>query len=291
MSGGYWEQVAIMVCINAIVALGFYATFLTGQLSAAHAAFMGIGAYTAGMLTMRAGVPFLPAVLLGALLAALTAALLVSALRRLSGMFLAIATLAFSEILIVTLKNTRALGGALGLNGVPLSTSFWYVAVTLGILVIVFLRLENTRFGLGFRAVRDDEKAAAAAGIDVIQMRIVAFAIGGFLCGLGGALQVHYLGVMEPDDLGFAVTVALLLYVVVGGRDYFLGPIVGAAIFTVLPELLRISSRGRVFIFSLLLILIVILRPDGLIRRPVFWRRRRKGSDAAGVQGHGPVQD
>jgi len=286
VSGGYWEQVAIMVAINAIVALGFYATFLTGQLSAAHAAFMGIGGYAAGTLTMKAGVPFLPAVLAGALLAALAAALLVSALKRLSGMFLAIATLAFAEILIVTLKNTRALGGALGLSGMPLATKFWHVAAALAILVVVFVRLENTRLGLGFRAVRDDAKAAAAAGIDVIRMRIVAFAVGGFLCGLGGALQVHYLGVMEPDELGFGVTVALLLYVVVGGRDYFLGPIVGAAIFTVLPELLRVSSRGRVFIFSLLLILVVILRPDGLIRRPVFWKWQRKGSDADGGAVH-----
>lgn len=282
MGGGYWEQVAILVCINAIVALGFYATFLSGQLSAAHAAFMGIGGYTAGTLTMKAGVAFIPAALLGALLAAAAAALLVSSLRRLSGMFLAIATLAFAEILIVALKNTRALGGALGLNGVPLVTTIWHVVAVLGLLVIVFLRFEDTRLGLGFRAIRDDAKAAAASGIDVIGMRIMAFALGGFLCGLGGALQVHYLGVMEPDELGFGMTVALLLYVVVGGRDYFLGPIVGAAIFTVLPELLRVSIRGRLFIFSLMLILIVILRPDGLIKRPVFWWPRRTGSDADG---------
>ncbi len=290
MGSGYWEQIAILICINAIIALGFYTTFLTGQLSAAHAAFMGIGAYCAGLLTMKAGVPFVPAAFAGALLAAVAAALLVSALRRLSGMFLAIATLAFAEVVIITLKNTRALGGALGLTGVPLAMTFWHAAAVLAVLVVVFLRLENTRLGLGFRAIRDDAKAAAASGIEVLQMRIVAFAAGGFLCGLGGALQIHYLGVMEPDELGFAMTVSLLLYVVVGGRDYFLGPILGAAIFTVLPELLRVSSRGRLLIFSAILILIVILRPDGLVRRPVFWHCWRSRRDANGATNGGSTR-
>lgn len=276
MGGGYWEHVAALAGINAIVALGFYVTFLTGQLSAAHAAFMGIGGYAAGTLTMKAGIPFPVAVLFGALLASAAALLVVSALRRLSGMFLAIATLGFAEIVIVLLKNSSFLGGALGLTGVPLETTVWHIAAVLALVMLAFARFERSRFGLGFRAIRDDPKAAAATGIDVMRMRLLAFALGGFLCGIGGGLYVHYLGVMEPDELGFYMTVALLLFVVVGGRDFFLGPVVGAIIFTVLPELLRVTSRGRLLIFSIVLVLVVIARPDGLIRRPVFWRWRSK---------------
>ena len=275
MGSGYWEQIAVLASINAIVALGFYVTFLTGQLSAAHAAFIGVGAYGAGLLTMKLGVPFLVAVLTASLASAFVAAVLAGLLRRLTGMFLAIGTLAFAEIMIVVLKNAPALGGALGINGVPLRTTIWHVLAVLIVLVVVFWKLDGSRVGLRFRAVREDAKAAAAMGIDVGRTRIVAFACGGFLCGLGGALQVHYLGVMEPDDLGFAMTVSLLLFTVIGGRDYFAGPIFGAILFTVLPELLRVSARGRLAIFSTLLVLIVILWPDGLIKRPVFWSFRR----------------
>jgi branched-chain amino acid transport system permease protein len=274
MGSGYWEQIAVLASINAIVALGFYVTFLTGQLSAAHAAFIGVGAYAAGLLSMKLGFPFLVAVLTASMASALVAAVLAGLLRRLTGMFLAIGTLAFAEIVIVLLKNSPALGGALGINGVPLRTTLWHVLAVLIVLVAVFWKLDGSRIGLRFRAVRDDAKAAAAMGIDVVRTRIVAFAFGGFLCGLGGALQVHYLGVMEPDDLGFAMTVSLLLFTVVGGRDYFAGPILGAILFTVLPELLRVSARGRLAIFSTLLVLIVILWPDGLIKRPVFWSFR-----------------
>lgn len=276
MDIGYWQHVATLGCIHAILALGFYVTFLTGQFSAAHAAFMGVGAYAAGLMSMRWGMPFHVAVLLGACVAAAAAALMAGALRRLSGMILAIASLAFAEILIVVLKNTPALGGALGLTGVPLRANLWHAMGVLIVLVFAFVRFERSRLGIGFRAVRDEGVAAAAIGIDVAGMRTLAFALGGFLCGIAGGLQVHYLGVMEPDEMGFYMTVALLTFVVVGGRDHFSGPIVAAFIFTALPELLRVTSRGRVAIFSLILILVVIARPDGLIPRPVFWKWLRR---------------
>jgi branched-chain amino acid transport system permease protein len=125
MEIGYWQHIATLGGIQAILALGFYITFLSGQFSAAHAAFMGVGAYSAGLLSSRLGLPFPMAVLLGALAAALAAALLAGLLRQLSGMILAIATLAFAEILIVVLKNNATVGGSLGLTGVALQTTLW----------------------------------------------------------------------------------------------------------------------------------------------------------------------
>ncbi|MEQ1804920.1 MAG: branched-chain amino acid ABC transporter permease [Burkholderiaceae bacterium] len=274
MATGYWEHVAMLGCIQAIVGLGFYVTFLCGQFSAAHATLLGVGAYVAGMLSARAGVPFAAALLLGACAASAVAALLMLLLRRLSGMIFAIATLAVAEIAIVVLKNSRPLGGALGLSGVPLQATLWQAAIVLILVIVGFTRFEESRLGLAFRAVRDDADAAAASGIQVMHMRVLAFALGGFLCGLGGGLQVHYLGVIEPDELGFYMTVALLLYTVIGGRDHFSGTVLAAFVFTALPELLRVTSRGRIIVFSLILILIVLWRPGGLIARPVFWRSR-----------------
>jgi branched-chain amino acid transport system permease protein len=275
MDIGYWQHIATLGGIQAILALGFYITFLSGQFSAAHAAFMGVGAYAAGLMSSRLGLPFPLAVLLGALTAALTAALLAGLLRQLSGMILTIATLAFAEILIVVLKNNATLGGSLGLTGVALQTTLWQVLAVLLVLVLAFLRFEDSRLGISFRAVRDETTGAAAMGIDLARTRIMAFALGGFLCGIAGGLQVHYLGVIEPDEIGFYATVALMMFVVVGGRDYFCGPILAAFVFTALPELLRVTSRGRVAIFSFILIMIVILKPAGVIPRPVYWRWRR----------------
>src|ERR1700709_1990674 len=138
MNTGYWEHVTIIAGINGILAPALYLTLLTGQLSAAHAAFVGIGGYVAGGLAVKAGVPFYPAIAIAAVAVGTTSAILALALQRLSGMFFAIATLGFSEILIVVLKNNAYLGGALGLYGVPLRTTLWHV---LGLLVLL---------GLGF---------------------------------------------------------------------------------------------------------------------------------------------
>lgn len=282
MAGGYFEHVVVLSGLNAIMALGFYVTFLTGQLSAAHAAFMGVGGYAAGVLATKFGVPFYTAVASACVVAGLGAAVLAVALGRLSGMFFAIATLAFTEVLIVLLKNADSLGGALGLYGVPLRTQLWHVGIVLAALVFAFARFEDSRLGLAFRAVRDDPVAAAATGIHVAGTRVFAFVLGAILSALGGAMQVFYLGVIEPDSIGFFFTVSLLLFTVVGGRDYFAGPILGAVIFTVLPEILRVTIHGRLVIFSLLLILIVILRPDGLIgRAQVRWLMRSRGGEAA----------
>lgn len=274
MDIGYWQHIATLGGIQAILALGFYITFLSGQFSAAHAAFMGVGAYSAGLLSSRLGLPFPMAVLLGALVASLAAALLAGLLCQLSGMILAIATLAFAEILIVVLKNNATLGGSLGLTGVALQTKLWQVLAVLLVLTLAFLRFENSRLGIGFRVVRDEATGAAAIGINVARTRIMAFALGGFLCGIAGGLQVHYLGVIEPDEIGFYATISLLMYVVVGGRDYFCGPIFAAFVFTALPELLRVTSQGRIAVFSFILIVILILKPAGLIPRPVYWRWR-----------------
>jgi branched-chain amino acid transport system permease protein len=278
-AAGYWEHIAIMAGTNAILALGFYLTLLTGQLSAAHAAFVGVGGYIAGGLAVKAGMSFYPTIAVAAAAAGIVSAVLALLLQRLSGMFFAIATLGFSEMLVVILKNNNYLGGALGLVGVPLRTTLWHVLTVLALLTYGFVQLEHSRFGVAFRAVRDDPIAAAASGINVMHARAIAFIIGAVICGLGGALQVHYLGVMEPDDLAFHLTVSLLLFTVVGGRDYFVGPIVGAAIFTLLPELLRITHRGRLVVFSLLLIVIVIVRPEGILGRYTLkrWWERLSG--------------
>ncbi len=264
---GYWEHVFLIAGLNCILALGFYLTLLTGQLSAAHAAFVGSGSYIAGALAVKANLSFYPSIAIAALVIGAVSGILGLILQRLSGMFFAIATLGFAEVLIVVLKNNKFLGGALGLYGVPLRTGMIDVLVFLAVITFFVIRLEDSRIGLAFRAIRNNEVAAAAMGINVQRTRILSLVLGAVVCGIGGALQVQYLGVVEPDDLGFYMTVSFLLFTIVGGRDIFVGSLAGATIFTVLPELLRITNHGRLAIFSVLLVIIVIVRPQGMIDR------------------------
>lgn len=273
---GYWDHVILIAGINCILALGFYLTLLTGQLSAAHAAFVGSGSYIAGALAVKANFSFYPSIAAAAVLIGIAAAILGVILQRLSGMFFAIATLGFGEVLIVILKNNSYLGGALGLYGVPLRTDMIHVMGFLAVIVYLVIRLEGSRFGLSFRAIRNDPIAAASIGIDVARTRILSFVLGAIICGIGGALQVQYLSVVEPDDLGFYLTVSFLLFTIVGGRDIFLGSLVGATVFTVLPELLRITTYGRLTIFSIILVIIVIVRPQGMIDRLTALRWMKK---------------
>jgi branched-chain amino acid transport system permease protein len=270
MISGYWVEIINYAAINAIISLGLWVAVATGQLSVGHAAFAGIGGYASALLTRDLHVPFLLALVAGAV-AACAIGMIISLLSlRLRHMFLAIATLGFGEAMVVLLLNIPYVGGVLGFQQIPLETNTLIICVILGLLVFLFWRLQNSRLGQAFRVVKDDELIAAAIGIDVGRTKVLAFAISAFVAGLGGGLYAHLIGIVLPTDLGFAHSLNYLIFVIVGGSGTFGGPIVGSALLTVLPELLRFSAQARYVIFGLALLLIVIFRSKGLItRRPI----------------------
>ena len=262
----YYLRIIIFIGINVIMALGLnLITGLTGQLSLGHAAFMSIGAYTAAILTMKAGFPFGASLLMGALTAAFFGIIIGFPTLRLNGDYLAIATLGFAEIVKVLLLNMDITGGALGLSPIPSDTNLSLVLILAILTIWVMYRIQYSRFGRGIQAIREDEIAAESMGINTTMYKIQAFAIGSFFAGLGGGLYAHYIQFISPNDFGFLKSVDLISMVVLGGMGSIPGTILGATILTAAPEILRPMAQYRMLIYGLLLVVMMIFRPNGLL--------------------------
>jgi branched-chain amino acid transport system permease protein len=271
-----YQSLVIFLGINAILALSVYATLAAGQLSLAQAAFMGIGAYTAALVTLQLKAPFPLALVAGGLVPAVVAVPLGIPVLRLRGIFLAIATIGFGEVLRVVVLNLAVTGGALGLNGIPNTTRLWHVLLVLALALFGFWRLRGSRPGYALEAIRQDETAARGMGIDTTTYKVGAFVVGAVLAGLAGALAAHYAFVIGPNEYGFDRAVSILLYAVVGGSGVFWGPLLGATLMTVLPEALRASGLQagalRLFVNGVILVAVILFAPTGLAgllrRRP-----------------------
>lgn len=273
---GYISDLATIAGIEVIVALGLYLQMATGQISAGQAAFMGIGAYAAGIVSMRWGFSLAATILSSAVIGGLIGALFAVLVLRLSHWFLAVATLAFGEALVVVAQNVDAFGGPSGFYGIPLRTTLWWVLGVLVIVLYVMSWVQRSRYGHAFRAVNQDENVAAALGIDAKRIRVVCFGAGTALAGVGGALMAQYTGLVQPTDLGFANSLPFLLYVAVGGTYNFWGTVLGTVLLLELPELLRFTLYDRLLLYGILMILVMIIRPQGLLgasrnRLPGHW--------------------
>ncbi|HQE04920.1 MAG: branched-chain amino acid ABC transporter permease [Tepidanaerobacteraceae bacterium] len=266
----YFLQVLTVIMINSILAVSLnLVTGYTGQLSLGHATFMGIGAYAATLLTLQLGFPFLASIILGAIVAAIFGFVIGVPTLRLKGDYLAIATLGFGEITKNILLNLEITGGPMGLRGIPKVTNI-YIATTALILVIFSLnRIMNSRVGKSFIAIREDELAAEAMGINTAKFKILAFTIGAFYAGIAGGLYAFLFRYINPKDFNFMNSIEILCMVVLGGMGNTYGAILGAFIITVLPELLRVVSpviaQYRMVLYGLLLVIMMIVKPQGII--------------------------
>jgi branched-chain amino acid transport system permease protein len=278
----YWVEILTIAGINSIIAIGLYIVMSTGQLSVAQAAFSGIGGYTVGVLTVNFGLPFWIGVVVAVLMSTLIGAALAALLLRLRHFYMAIATMGFGEMLVVVITNNQYLGGSTGFRGIARTTDFLAVGLVLAVVLFFAWRLQDSRIGQAFRAVRDDEIVASAIGIDPKAMRMLAFAIGSGIGGLGGSLQAQYLGLVQAPDLSFVHSVSFLVFVAFGGTEIFWGALLGSLALTLLPEVLRFSLYDRYSVYGVLLVLTMIFRSKGLIgRRPLgvtsSWKPWRRG--------------
>jgi branched-chain amino acid transport system permease protein len=287
---GYYYDVIIKVGINIILAVSLnLINGYTGQFSLGHAGFMAVGAYTAAAVTMLLGPKILPhgtgplfdlgpivlfvaALILGGLAAAIAGALVGAPSLRLKGDYLAIVTLGFGEIIRVIVRNIDSLGGALGLNGIPNYTTLFWVAAVAIICTYVVLTMVHSSYGRGFLAVRDDEVAAEAMGLNTTRYKIVAFVIGAFFAGMAGGLYGHYTLSIDPKGFDFNRSIEIVVMVIVGGMGNTLGVIAAAVLLTLLPEFLRPMAQYRMVLYSFLLIVLMLTRPQGLFN----WRRGLK---------------
>ena len=280
----YVLNILMMVGINIILAVSLnLVNGHTGQFSLGHAGFMAVGAYASTWLTFYTNLGktlpgpllFLFAIICGGLAAALCGLLVGVPSLRLKGDYLAIVTLGFGEIIRVVIQNTDALGGPRGISGIPQYTTFFWVFALAAITIYVIGSLVDSTYGRGFLAVRDDEVAAEAMGINTTKYKVVAFVLGAFFAGIAGALYAHYVSFITPEGFNFLKSVDVVIMVILGGMGSTVGVAAAAIGLTVLNEFLRSAEEYRMIVFALLLIIMMILRPQGLIG-DIGWLRRRK---------------
>ena len=277
-SYAFFEPVIIFALLNVAMTLGLYVTAMSGQLSMATAAIAGVGGYGSGMLTVKFGVPFVPAVLLAAVLACAVGTVLALLTARMRDFILKLTTLAFGEALSVLAFNWDYIGGANSFTGLTLHTGIWTCLAGVAIAAFIAWRFDGSRLGFAARAVRDDPLAAASMGISVVRIRIITFALGGALVGMAGAMQAHYVLVVSPSELGFFVSLNYVIFLLFGGMYTLSGAVLGAILLTVLPEALRFADEYRMILYGLIIVAVVLWRPEGLIRRtPTGVARRLMG--------------
>lgn len=262
----YLTDIVVRIGFNLLAVMGLALVLgFTGQFSLGHAGFMAVGAYTAAAMSLYVGTPPMLGVLAGGLLAAVAGVAVGLPSLRLSGDYLAVVTLGFNGIIVVLIQNMQWLGGAQGLTGIPVATSFgWtYTWVLLG---AVFIRnLLASAHGRVFQAVRDNEIATRSLGIDTTRAKVTAFVVGAFWAGVAGGLLAHYRSSIFPSQFQYDRSIELLAMVVLGGTGSLSGPLIAASILSALPEVLRPVAEYRMVIYATLLIGMMILRPKGLL--------------------------
>ena len=301
----YYRRIIVLMGINIILAVSLnIINGHAGQFSLGHAGFMAIGAYFAAFLTVFYFMPYvnkfpegteqwllqngcvLVAVLAGGLLAALAGYLVGLPSLRLRGDYLAIVTLGFGEIIRVVILNINKIGGARGLSGIPNWVDFFWVYLFVGITMLVSWRLVRSSVGRAFLAVREDEIAAEAMGVNTTKYKVKAFIIGSFFAGVAGGLFAHFMMYLNPDMFRFLRSFEVVVMVVLGGLGSISGSVVAAIILTFLPEGLR-AAKGvlhmekdpRMVIYSILLIVLMLTRPQGLLGRRELWQVLAKRKD------------
>ena len=281
--GAYYYQIVILVGINIILAVSLnLINGVTGQFSIGHAGFYAIGGYTSAALvyyggaSIRSALQFLPSLVQDAilLLIGLFAAAVLAGLAglavgipslRLRGDYLAIVTLGFGEIIRVLILNIDAIGGSRGFSGIPqLSNLFWVYLLVLATIITV-RNLIRSSYGRAFISIRDDEIAAEAMGVDTTRYKVLSFVISSMFAGIAGGLFGHFTMYLHPNSFLFTTSFYLIIMIVVGGLGSIEGAVVGAILVTVTLEVFRGFGAFRLVNFAIVLILIMIYRPQGLV--------------------------
>jgi len=282
--------IAITLAVSLNLINGF-----TGQFSIGHAGFMAVGAYSSAYFSVNYGarlavtlgdgtlgwvVALILATLIGAACAGVAGLLVGVPSLRLKGDYLAIVTLGFGQIIVVFLNNIEAIGGARGYSGIPIVKSFFWIFLIAILTIVIVYNIVHSAFGRALISIREDEIAAEAMGVNTTRYKVSAFVISSALAGAGGVLLAHFDGYLNPKSFEFIKSFEILIMIILGGLGSIVGSVLGAILLTVLPEALRGFAQYRMVIYSLLLIILMITRPQGLLgtfdllKR---WRKRKPG--------------
>jgi branched-chain amino acid transport system permease protein len=315
----YYNRIIVLIGINVILAVSLnIINGHAGQFSLGHAGFMAVGAYVSSFLTffyfhdylgkfpegtqqwLLQNALLVVAVLVGGAAAAAAGYVVGLPSLRLRGDYLAIVTLGFGEIIRVLILNIEKVGGARGLSGIPHWSNFFWVYFFAGITILVSWRLVQSSVGRAFLAVREDQVAAEAMGVDTTKYKVKAFVIGSFWAGVAGALFAHYMMYLNPTMFMFLKSFDVVVMVVLGGLGSISGSIIAAIVLTILPEGLRMAKEmlhsdqdPRMVIYSITLIVLMLTRPQGLLGRRELWQvlPRRKDTIPTEKRDEGNADD
>ncbi len=263
--------------INVLLAWSVYAVLLTGSLSFAQGAFMAMGCYGAGILTVKFGWPLLPATLVAAAASALIAAMLGYPALRQRGIYLILVTLGITFCVRVVIENVKYVGGVAGFGGM-VGADLNSVLIALAIVGSLLMALSYSPLQRVCDAVREDDRVAASLGINVTAVRLMGFSAGAVIAAVAGSLYGHYMNFVRPESFDVLLSIYVVLYVVLGGANNLWGPLLGAAVMTLLPEYFRVLADWRPSVFGLAILVMLLFRPQGLLAfRTLTTRFKPKG--------------
>jgi branched-chain amino acid transport system permease protein len=262
---GYWLQILAILAVNIVAAYAAYMPLACGQLNLGIAGFMAIGAYASAVVSGQ-GWPLTISIASGTVAAGAAALAISYPVLRARGIYLTIATLAFSELVVAVLLNLNSVGAASGLV-VKAHIALGPLLFALALVLAVVALLSSTRFGLCMTAIRNDSQGTAVFGVDVRSIEVTAFTIGAAFAGIAGALYAHHFNYIEAQHFNVLLSTYALLYALLGGLQTPIGPLIGAALFTLAPEFLRVTDQWRYVGFGAAIVLLMLVRPEGLLTR------------------------
>jgi branched-chain amino acid transport system permease protein len=271
----YFLDLLTAIGLNILLAMGVYCPMATGQLSLGNAGFMAIGAYASAIMSVHYHLPLLPALILGGVSAGFVGLLVGFPALRIKGIFLAMVTLAFGEIIRNFFMNflTSWTGGAYGFRGIGNKpVSLLWIWGFVAAFVVLFIVLSRSRLGLCMTATHDDDTVSELMGINVVFLKVGSFGLGAFIAGIAGGLYAHYYLYIEPEFFNVWQSIHMVLYLILGGMMTFWGGVLGATVFTLLPEALRFLHDWRGAFFGVVIIVLMIARPAGLLTREILRR-------------------
>ncbi|NLI68008.1 MAG: branched-chain amino acid ABC transporter permease [Bacilli bacterium] len=261
----FYSNTLIFICINIMLAVSLHLVIgITGQFSIGHAGFLALGAYLSAIVTMKLHLPFILALIVGGIVAAFAGLIVGIPTLRLRGDYLAIATLGFAEIIRIIFLNIEYVGGAAGMQ-VKHMTTWTYAFISLVITIIIISNFTNSRHGRACIAIREDEIAADAMGINTTYYKVLAFVIGAFFAGIAGGLYAHNFYIIQPQNFGFLKSFDILIFVVLGGLGSLSGSVISAILLTLVSTFLQEYPETRMILYSVVLILVMLYRPQGLM--------------------------
>lgn len=267
----YYAGLLADVGILLLGALSVYIILATGQLSLGNAGFMGIGAYVTSYLTVKVGLPLGAALIAAGAAAGAIGVIVGFPALRLKGIYLAMATLGFGEMVRSFLLNFDTMGGSGGFHGMQ-HVSVGYIWAWVGSILLLVMLLERSRVWLEMRAVHDDETVAGLVGINTTVTKVGAFGVGAAIAAISGGLFAHHHVYIEPGNFGFERSIEFVLAVILGGSTVAPGALVGAGLLVMLPEMLRFLADWRLAAFGTLLVLVLLVRRQGILDRALFGR-------------------